>query len=528
MRNAARLWLIIGLGAVLAVGFSGCERGQKGQDVNWTPLPVESTASAVPAPPAESSETPAAGSPLADLPLTAALNRTDKGYTLNFGEAYNPFIQLTLHLNNQDYVAHVIRRTDEQADWTLYRQDLAVVYPDSGEVRIYPLTNAYITDMYSIDSLGYAGDYKDDFHLVFPLATGDEPGEASTYQIVSMDVRTGEREVLFDRQPEAVQSDFYSNSWVAYNGNGARFAVNSSEGGLWVYDLEKQTGGKLNGEFRNPWPIFALYPSPEGNLFWYGTEEALRLFDLEGKELASFSRTEGYDQYPPIKWSVDGEYAIYPYTFEQTDDTIIHNEGEWFETAPQGIRVFDRYGKEIRDLRVAKGSKRHLEIAGWFPANGLAVLHEYELDRPEGAAPRKARSVYTMLDVQTGVKTALKQVPIEQLKRTFAMKNLAVHRYLQPSEVILVDPDTKQFWISDRPAQLFDYEETEYKYWVATSDSAPETVIYRYSLEARELMSTAMDRNLYEVDIHGDWLIDREGAVVNYTNLDKLNFESVK
>ena len=494
--------------------------------MNQTPQPVESTASAIPAPPADSSEKPA-GSPLADLPLAATLNQTDNGYTLNIGEAYNPFIQLTLHRNSQDYVAHVIRRTDEQENWTLYRQDLAVVYPDRGEVHIYPLTNAYITDMYSIDSLGYAGDYKDDLHLVFPLAIGDEPGQASTYQIVSMDVRTGEREVLFDRQPESVQPNFFSNSWVAYNGNGARFAVNSNEGGLSVYDLEKQTGGKLNGEFRNPWPIFALYPSPDGNLFWYGTEATLHLFDLEGKGLASFSRTEGYDQYPPIKWSVDGEYAVYPYTFEQSEDTIIHDEGEWFEMAPQGIRVFDRYGKEIRDLRVAKGSKRHMEIAGWFPANGLAVLHEYELDRSEGAAPRKARSVYTMLDVQTGVKTALKQVPIEQLKRPFAMKNPSF-RYPAAGELILVDPDTKQFWIGDRPAQLFDYDEAEYKHWVATSDTAPETMIYRYSLDARELMSAAMDRNLYEVDIHGDWLIDREGTGVNYTNLSKLNFESDK
>lgn len=503
------------------IGLIGCEQDQEERVIdqntpNDAPVTVEQTE-----PPVATSEI-SEDSPLYNLPLNAVLNPTMDGFRLDLGDTYNPFVQLTLHVDSKDHVINVVRRTDERADWTLYRQDLVVVYPDTGEVQVYPMTNAYITDSYSVDSLGYACRFTDDDHIVFPASTGDEPGKTSSFQIVRMNVRTGEREVLFDQQPEVVQPDFYNRGWIAYSGDGSRFAVNSYQGGnLWVYDLQKKSAKKLDEKFPNSWPLSAVFPAPDGNLFWYDAAEELRLYDLDGNQLASFPRTDGYTQYPPIEWSIDGEYSIYYDTFEKSDDAVVSLDDGMMKIAPQGIIVFDRKGNKIRQVKVADGSKRHLEITGWFPNNGEAVVHEYDLDRKPGAVPEKINSTYKMLDVRTGVMTVLKNVPIGDLKRPFAMK-VPSFPYPAETELVIVDPDSKQFWASGHPAMLFNHLESKYMYWVAPDYSASKSIIYRYSLEDRELRKSTMDRILRDIAIQGDWLVDTDLSVINYTELDKL------
>lgn len=459
---------------------------------------------------------------LYDLPLAVSLTPSANGFEFFIDEPYSPFLQLTLQMDGNDHITHVVRRMDSRQEWTLYRQDLVVVYPGAGRADVFPMTNAYITDEYSVDSLGYACRYADSEHLLCPSATGDVPGEQSAFQIIRIHVRTGEKEVLFDQHPKSVEPDFYALSRIASNGNGQRFVASSFTGGeLWVYDLQQQTAKKHEAKYTGTWPLATLFPSPDGNLIWYAEGEELRLFDLDGNHLTVFTRPEGYGQYPPILWSTDGEYATYPYTFERTDKAVIESEEGGMRIAPEGILVFDRSGQQIQDLKVAEESNRHLEIMGWLPSNGLAILHVFELDRQSGQIPEKINSSYELVDVRTGVRTSLETVPISELKRPIPIK-VPSPGYQAETELVILDPDLKQMWMSDRPVVLFHDLESPYMYWIAPDYRASESIVYRYSPEDSELKEARIDRIMRDTAIQGNWLAGHDGLTVYYMDLNPL------
>lgn len=457
---------------------------------------------------------------LKDTKLDVLVTPTPTGYRLTIDAQFNPILQQTLMSKDGERLVQIIRRIGWDEGSEFYRQDVMVTHLETGELQVYPLTLAYITDVYTVDSLARHAQLLDD-ELVTVSAIGDQPGAESYFQIVKLNIHTGERAVLFDQQPENVQPDFYGAQWITSDGE--RFVINSHSGGqLWVFDLLLNTSTLWDHTFTNHWPISSIEPSPDGKRFWYSDIEKLefQLYDLDGNVLATAPFSDGYSSYPPVQWSPDAQYTFYPYTSSQHPDVIIEDQHNMLIIAPQVIELWDRDGGSLQLLRVAEDAHRHLEIVGWLPDQALVM--EYELERESGRI-QKVNKRFILLELASGRQTALEiEQELERLKAPLLLEQAGSREHL-----FLLDQEANRIWTNYKAAHAAVSKDGKRVAWIETNDVLNESILYLYPFMNDASLKNKMLDELHEVQILGDWLTHQErpsdpGLLLYYDHVERL------
>jgi hypothetical protein len=276
--------------------------------------PIQTSSQSSPDIPKENNEISKISS-LADKDLQVKLVDTPNGFQVQYDSAFQAYVLQSLSLPKGDMAIHVVRRTDVIQDGqSWFRKDAIVVNPSTKEVHVFPLMNAMVSDSYSADSVAKVFGFIDDHHMIYAAAAAQ-----SAFNLMQMDITNGQANLLFANQPENVQPDFYANNWISMDKS--KLALSSFRGGeLWVYDLAKKTFTQSAVKYPSSWPLFSMFPSPDGLTFWYKG----KLYDLNGKEQADLPDGKELPQYPPITWSPTGKLSAYSYAFDDNEKNIIN------------------------------------------------------------------------------------------------------------------------------------------------------------------------------------------------------------
>jgi len=346
------------------------------------------------------------------------LAETDDGFELKSADAESPFVMQTLLLPNRDgenKVVQIVRRLSE-GEVTLYRKD-AVVF-DFADRNVpacqgYPLFEAYVDDVYNVDSVAEAYGFLDADRLLYVAAVGDDPAtKIHSYRVQTINILTGAIEVLFNDIPGAPTDDLFAKGWLTAD-RGTLVLNTYHTGMLWTFDLVKREVRKSERSFPHFWPVFNTVPSPDGELFWYtaSSDRKYRLYTLDGELLAELPHAGDYEDYPPLRWSPDGRYAARSYMREHrgehdADSIVTH------DLVPQGIHFVDRRGKIQRTVETSPGSGEYLELAAWIDGGAEALIHVFKWESvepsPDESTIRTIR--YERLRLDTGERIALEVV----------------------------------------------------------------------------------------------------------------------
>jgi hypothetical protein len=298
----------------------------------------------------------------------------------------------------------------------LFRKDAIVLdFADRNEpaCTVYPLFEANVSDSYNVDSVTEAYGFLDADRLLY-VAAGDHPFTGnSTYRVQTLDIRTGETEVLFPDVPGATTDEFFARSWLTADKN--KLVLNAYRTGkLWTFDLARREVRQSGRRFPHEWPLILTVSSPDGELFWYTDicNEKYRLYDAFGEPVAEMPFSQGFDAYPPFRWTPDGRFAAYAYTRNQAREHVIDAD-EVYHIAPQGIRFLDRRGRTVPAVETPEGSEEYVELAAWIGNGEEALLHFFKLDRDNlypDRRPAKITLRYERLRLDTGERTALQTV----------------------------------------------------------------------------------------------------------------------
>jgi len=339
-------------------------------------------------------------------------------------------------IDGSSYAVHIVRSTFGIGQ---FRRDAVVVHPDTGSFAVYPMYDVLVDDIYGPDSFAIAYGFVDERHLVYVSVVNDDMREAGFYyRIEQMDITNGEVTVLIPEIIDAPTEDHFAPGWL--NEAKDTLVLNSyGTGKLWAHNLVEGTVVMPDYNFEHEWPFYLTKEAPNGERFWYTNYrlQEYRLYDKKGKLLSRAAFTEGLDQYPAFLWSPDSRYSAYHDTRDHDQAHILDDNGEVYTIAPQRIQFFDADGKELRTVETEQDAGRYIELSGWLDsASGIALLHEYEIERGEGP-PQKVRSQYMLLDIASGETTEVEVAP-----------NIAELDHLTPvrlgsfdSGIYVLDPD---------------------------------------------------------------------------------------
>jgi len=293
----------------------------------------------------------------------------------------------------------------------LFRKDAVILDFSDRNVpacTVYPLFEAYVNDSYNADSVTNAFGFLDADRLLY-VAAGDHPVTGDlTYKVRTLNIRTGQTEVLFPDIPGTPMDDFFADGWLTEDKS--KLVLNTYHSGkLWTLDLARREVWQSGRLFSHEWPLTFIHPSPDGKLFWYTdiASAKYRLHTADGEPVAEMPFPPGFDQYPPFRWSPDGRYASYAYTRDVSEKHIVGSD-EIYHIAPQEVRFLDRRGRTYLTVKTPEGSGEYVESAAWLDDGKEVLLHFFKLDRPiPGQRPKKVTLGYERLRPDTGKRTAL-------------------------------------------------------------------------------------------------------------------------
>jgi hypothetical protein len=457
-------------------------------------------------------------SSLSDRKLTLSILPTDDGFQVTHGNEPDFHVMQTVAAPDGKSVIQIVRRLDTSGTSNWYRRDAVVITPETKELHIYPLMNALVTDGYSVDSIVNTVGFSDEQHLIFIAVHGDAETKQVFYTIEALNVLTGQKEILFDHQPQNVQPDFYAQQWL--NRKGDLLVVQSYKNGtIWVYDLKSKTVRTLKEKYPNRWPTLSVFPSPDGELFWYDG----KLFNLQEKKLANMEKGNQLTQYPPFQWRQDSVYSIYHYTFDDNSNNIIGGE-ETTIIAPQGFKVINRQGEIVRKIEVEKGSPWRLELEGWILGEELAIIHYYQLERKsENNSPNIIKSQYKVLDMKTGVVTPLQPTSsIEAIDQPFWLQSSGLSNPSQ-QKLIAFDSNHNLYWSFEKQVEPLNVksfsrywsfekqlnDKSSSRYWVQYDNSNGTVSLFHYASQTHKLRQIFLNKAQNPVMVIGDrWVID--------------------
>jgi hypothetical protein len=353
--------------------------------------------------------------------------------------------------HEQAPVVHLIRRVTNEAGLQRYQLDAVSVYPEQKAFKVFPLADLRVKDGYSVDSVSrFYGFRPDHEQLVFIKPVPGEQAGAVKYRVISLNIRTGEQTVLMEGIPPDLSPDFLASGWMT--GDGGKLVLNAFQGGkLWIADLRESTVKALDESFNHNWPLIEIWTSPDGERFWYG-KNSLQLYDITGSVLAMLPEEQGLRGYPAVLWSPDGAYGVMEYTLDRSEEHILLSEDVRI-IAPQGLKLLDRNGKLLWQKAADPALKLRMEWSGWLADGTKGVLHEYRLERNGNQNPRKAGSVYSLVEAATG-------------KMTRLLKAGRLEELSQPEPVTTKDSG---------PGKLFFVDRAKGLYWFATGKSGTDS-----------------------------------------------------
>jgi hypothetical protein len=434
---------------------------------------------------------------LADSNLELTLVETEQGFRLDYTKSFGTHIMQTLATPRGDAIVHVIRRTHSSAIEETFRKELIVVEPDEKKFHIHTLMNGQTTDSYATDTLTNIFGFMDEEHIVYAAVHG-KPGTRTTYNIEKLNVYTGEKEVLFENEPDNVSPDFYMPGWL--NDNRDRLFINSfSKGKAWVYDLLDRKAVLLEQRFESSWPYFAVLRSPDGERFWYHG----KLYDLYGQLIAD-PESVGNVQLNSF-WSPDSQFSARHYAYETGIEHSMDG-GEGDIIGPQGLVVMDRTGKIVHQIET-EDSLDHLELAGWIPDKQIAVLQYYEIDRSQPTNDQKTKVTYKTLNLLTGEIKRLAYIKLEQLN---VLDRVMTWSWRSPHDwPFFVDLDSNTYWRSPERATYLGQLSGGEHVWRTNDYGKGVSTIYSFSTSTRETTILDEEHTLLDINLYMNrWLVD--------------------
>lgn len=403
-----------------------------------------------------------------------------------------------------------------------YRLDIVTVDPNNRSVRVYPLVDCALADTYAADSLSMIRGFADPAHLVLTKLRQPADSNAIQSDIALFDIRTGAAETLIEAAIPDLTNDFLAVARL--NASRDKLLLNSFSGGkLWVADLQARTIRSPERLFRNHWPLADMDLSPDGERFWYPeVDVGWQLYDTEGRKLATIAADGGLREYPPLKWSPDGRYALEEYTFGDGDDRAFYREEGILFIAAQAMRVYDRDGGVVWRHEPASADEG-FEWSGWLPGSGKGVMRSYGLQRRKEQPPLRTNVVYRLTDVGSGRMTPLARASgWERLDRPQAIAT-------EEGDILFVDADNARIaslheTIGSSPyAELLSGPGDAAIAWAISDWERQTTAVYRYDPSARTTAVTKWSPAGSRLQLAGDWAGDvyAVDAELNYRLLRK-------
>ncbi|WP_307557749.1 hypothetical protein [Paenibacillus sp. V4I7] len=439
-------------------------------------------------------------SSLASKNLEITLASTKEGFRIDHDETFGFYLMQTLPTPRGDAVLHVVRRMDQStANDAWFRKDLVLIKPETKEVQIYTLMNGYTTDSYSTDSITQVLGFIDQEHIIYAAIHGDQD-TPTTYNIEKMNVYSGEMEVLFNNQPDNVSPDFYMPGWL--NDKKEKLVINSfKEGTTWVFDLLNHNVIKLEEKFKNTWPQFALFPSPDGNLFWYHG----KLYNIQGQLIYapnSLGRIE-----LGLYWSPDSRYTVRHFANDDKPENLLSG-GENGILTPQSLTINDRTGKIVQQVET-NDPKVHLELVGWISDQQAAVIQYYEIDRSRPEDDQKTKVNYKLMNLLTGVQKTLSPTKLEDLTSSTKSRVRTYSCCTAPEIPFFVDTNNSTFWRSeDRAIYLGQFTSGEHV-WNVVDHRHAMTKIYVFSPLTKKIRTLEDKKTISDIRLFlKSWVFD--------------------
>jgi hypothetical protein len=427
---------------------------------------------------------------LSDSNLELTLVETEQGFRLDYSKGFGAYVMETLATPRGDAIIHVIRRTHSSAIEETFRKELVVVEPNNKKFHIHTLMNGQTADSYATDSLTKIFGFMDEEHVVYAAVHG-KPGTRATYNIEKLNVYTGEKQIMFENDPDNVSPDFYIPGWL--NDKRNKVFINSfSEGKTWVYDLANRKAVLLEQRFESSWPYYAVLRSPDSEMFWYHG----KLYDLYGQLVA--------DPVPVGKvqlssfWSPDSRFSVRHYAYETGMEHRMDG-GESDIIGAQGLVIMDRIGKTVHQVET-DDIKVHIELAGWIPDKKIAVLQYYEIDRSRPMDDQKTKVTHKKLNLLTGEITKLTTAKLEQMN---VFDRVMTWSWRSPPDwPFFVDLDSNTYWRSPERATYLGQLSGGEHVWRTNDYGKGVSTIYSFSTSTRETTILDEEHTLSDINLY--------------------------
>ncbi|RKP54978.1 hypothetical protein D7Z26_06995 [Cohnella endophytica] len=380
----------------------------------------------------------------------------------------------------------------------------------------HEITNTTVTNIYGVSSALKVFGLIGQDELVYSNVS--EEGGTQNYRIDKLNLKSGAKETLVAGFPSAPnEQGFFARNWFSPKEN--RIVFNQySEGTMETFDMKTRKVNAFHKKYPHSWPLYMTIPSPDGSLFWYQGSD-FRLMDLNEKVVAKVPYPEGMIDYPVWIWSDDSNYSAIHYTFDQDRKHVIDSE-EIENIAPQGVRIFDRRGKEVANLKAEPKKDEYVEIAGWLPESNGVLLRYFHLYREEARKenfPIMDSSVtYKLYHLNERKLTSLENVDsFEKLPKPTLVKSAVrgMHNYI-------LDKDAKLLWktANRSPDAAYPISSPAGELYIVSNDAINgKAEIAKYEKATRRWTKGNLPYNFIDPVFNGENWLSSEGT--SYINL---------
>ncbi|REK75611.1 hypothetical protein [Paenibacillus paeoniae] len=358
------------------------------------------------------------------LPVDLSVYCTDieNGFTIEYkeSETIQTHVSQTWvspKMDGLSYGVHVLTtRGTYNSKLSFVQRDAVVVNPETGEFKTYPLYHNLYQNNETNDEFAEGYGFADERFFIYIAMTNEEVPHRYRYQIMKLDILTGEKSTIVADVRELADLEGYANNWM--NESSDTLVFNSfNKGMLGKVNLNTGEWTSLAEGIRHSWPFYMTSIAPDGESFWH-TSLDYRQFRLYSKEGQFFKALPFGDnaQARLVLWSPRGQFAYLNYTSENNEIVEQQDHTEFMEIATEQIFVYDRNGQE-RGVLSSHKDKRYIELLGWASyEQETAIVHTYSWESFEGVVDqyeelgRKIRSEFQMYDPELAVYQKLKLV----------------------------------------------------------------------------------------------------------------------
>jgi hypothetical protein len=506
--------ILILLCACLAL--TGCKGEEAERESNAvTPQPTLQTMQTVSATPVPTTENGTIGA--------VEKVETENGFRLATDGTYNPFQLFTAASDEgTPYVVHVLTSNESLVNGVRFGAIAAVIHPDSGEFRTYPLFSAIINDSYAAHSIAKGYGMLDSRHLLYiAVHDANDEGAVQSYSVEKLDITTGEKTVIVPaiRELDSIsQEEYFAPGWMTASGES--LVLNSySEGKLWVIDIADGEVRQLPKQTKHSWPFFLTSVSPDGELIWHLDSDNSRfvLLDLEGNERSTvpFSSEAIRGQSGWFYWSPNGKYAIFDDSSTSEQNPVIYEDAEFSLKAMNKLNIYTREGNG-QSIMFDRSKGQFVEVAGWLGAEDeYAVLRFYDVEGASASLVPDSVS-FLLLHLPTGGLTALQpnadRLPGEKLELASLYKSRPGLR----EPLLLVDLDSHTYvLLSDSGAWAKQSSnEASKRAWIEAASQLGGTLLHWEGTDGTrglEKESLVLQENVREISFAGEnWIVTED------------------